>query len=704
MALINFGYRVDMNSIPSPLGSASFILAYDLDGELKQKDADGIISKIGGGSQTFNNVNIYSTQSGVFTLQDGSENAGYFLKSDGNGTAQWAPIDTTDVNTLVFATYSGLQTLVANDGLIVGASYILTDYQTIYQINNSNSNDIEFISSAIGEAVGYSQMSPDVPTDIGGPGDYASVKVVIDSVPPTASPSLYPGLTLSIVEWFNGRYIEFAPTLVGSNNYGIKLKFLKQRYPNVISSGTYLDNYGKPILKPGGVINVDVHDGTPYMSMTASENPIPVMESLILTAIDVNKFSRNAESLTYHGDKIIYDFLDNKIYDENGAFLRNRPGNILNRSNIDGSITMDKDWRIQRYRRYAVDTKWSDLTLAGTSSGSYIYKIPSTASGVNMCSVTNTSITTDHKYISHAPFMKNFYINFSKNNAYNIFLSGTTSNTSITDGNRRYSESNIEYMNDLTITSFTQSVKDFTILPLKNYEVNTDLVEECMIYRLENTVFLPYSTTNGLTNILSVNSETGSIKNSTFITLPSIVNNGGDINKITAIDRASITVYNTYLYNSIMLCMGNLTTNSNISNCTFGAGGAAPFFDVSLGTGCSLNSSIIGGNRYNYTRFKDLFTMNSLIIFNKSTIVLYGSMYLTMLKSNGDNYGCEYSINTYSNTNPNKISPNRYGYVYDFTVTRNDTIFHNNTLNKRLVYSYLDNANATISVTASAAQ
>lgn len=53
MALISFGYRVDMQAIASP--SEGFIVAYDLDGILKQKDHTGLVSRIGGSSSTIIN-------------------------------------------------------------------------------------------------------------------------------------------------------------------------------------------------------------------------------------------------------------------------------------------------------------------------------------------------------------------------------------------------------------------------------------------------------------------------------------------------------------------------------------------------------------------------------------------------------------------------------------------------------------------------
>ena len=50
MALISFGYRVDMYAIDPPLEVGSYIVAYDLDGVLKQKDHLGVVTLVGAGA------------------------------------------------------------------------------------------------------------------------------------------------------------------------------------------------------------------------------------------------------------------------------------------------------------------------------------------------------------------------------------------------------------------------------------------------------------------------------------------------------------------------------------------------------------------------------------------------------------------------------------------------------------------------------
>ena len=50
MALVSFGYRVDMYAIDPPLEVGAYIVAYDLDGVLKQKDHLGVVTLIGAGA------------------------------------------------------------------------------------------------------------------------------------------------------------------------------------------------------------------------------------------------------------------------------------------------------------------------------------------------------------------------------------------------------------------------------------------------------------------------------------------------------------------------------------------------------------------------------------------------------------------------------------------------------------------------------
>ena len=86
MALINFGYRVDMNSINPPTNTGSYVVAYDLDGILKQKDHFGNINSIGSGlSSLFYNIGgtVSSDNSTSAIYRIGSLNIGTGIAADG---------------------------------------------------------------------------------------------------------------------------------------------------------------------------------------------------------------------------------------------------------------------------------------------------------------------------------------------------------------------------------------------------------------------------------------------------------------------------------------------------------------------------------------------------------------------------------------------------------------------------------------------
>jgi len=650
---------------------------------------------IGTSASSSSKLYVYSTQSGAFQLQDGSEGLGHTLISDEYGFASW-----TSSTILVSGTYGTLESLVTNNELVIGGSYILLEYQTIYQINGSNTTGIVSLQTVIGAASVFSQFV-NVPSDIGGPGNFAGVTVTVHSIVPGAT--LTVGQSLTIVSWFSSAYIQFSPQVIGVN-IGCILKFEKQRYPNVTSGATYSDIYGKPIMKPGGVLNIDVHDGTPYMSMTASENPAVLKESIILKAIDTNKFSRDAESLTFPGDKLTYDYTDKYVYDENGNIIANKPGTIIQRTNISGSISMNKDWRVQRYRRYGVDsTNWSKLTLATAS----IYKI-----GANsLCTTTNPSITTNHRYIASTPYIDNFYNDFTKV-VDNVFLTGTTSVPSMSDGSRANWElSGYEYMNALNISSFTSSVKDFNIIPINNGEP-TILTTKCIINDVTNTIFLPYSQTYGSTFNLNVESENGNITNSTFTTLPRI-SNSGKINKLTVIDYMTLSNFSTYndrddtggsILNSLMFSYVSFTNTGEIVNTTIGGGaGFSTAFNNIQFINSSIYNCVIGGHRNNNLSIQNFIGNKTLICLYGSTLMnITGRAYLTALKNSSQtSYSSTINLNNFNAVNPNKAL---YGYLYDFNLGLSDLELNNNTLNKRLVYQYLDNSNNIISVTASIAQ
>lgn len=588
-------------------------------------------------------------------------------------------------------TYSELKSLVDNSQLKIGRTYILTDYVTKYQINGTNSETRQELHTMIGSSGNYTHFT-NVPNTIAANGDI----ITCVYAPPGAT--ITSGQTFTIVVYFNSGFIRLSPVVNNLANVGAIFKFEKQRYPNIPNNITILDQYGKPVIKPGGIINTEVHDDTPYMTMSGINNPSPIMEEIILKAIDVNKFSINAESLTFPGDKLEYDFTDSEILSENDVIIGTRNGFILRRTNSHNSISVDKDWRVQRYRRYRLDdTNWNALllkkNLSGNinTSGSTIYL----SSGVNMCTNTNPTLTTNHRFIASEPYSLNIFNDFAKTVS-DPFLSGTTSALSVTLGARfnTFADSNT-YMNDINLPlvnfSGTTNGGDFHIFPISNYKA-TNKITTFKVKTLINTVFLENSQRYGPSNDLFVNSEFGEIYNSTFSTLITL-NNKGVINRITNIDNMGIYNYGE-INNSILLGYGGITNNGFIKNSTFGVGYIGPgvneFVQYKISASCFIINSIFGGNRLDEFRLNDLNCNNSLII-NKtgSLSTISGKMYLTMYKHNGTTYGCDVRINSFVEQIPSK---GYWGYRYDYSTNTNQLYITNFITPKHLIYESIDGA------------
>jgi hypothetical protein len=602
--------------------------------------------------------------------------------------------------------YATLNTIVTNNGLIAGNKYILTDYQTVYQINGSDSRNRIQEHEIIGSSGLYSQFN-NVPSNIAANGD----TVVCVFAPSGASVTT--GSTFTIIDYFNFAYIRLSPIITGVNNIGVKLKFEKQRYSNVPSGATINDINGKPVFKSGGVLNTEVHDDSPYMSMTSGENPSPIVESLVLTALDNSSFSIFAESLTFAGDKLEYDFTDTEIYDDNipPNLIGTRNGNILKRENSDSSISANVDWRVQRYRRFQMDNNnWNNYLynkLSGGTSATTASTIYNRGS-VNYCTNNNPTITTNHRYVMYEPYYDNLYIDFAKT-VPDPFISGVTTGTApvLQDGVRLPTVFNeTAYSVDVTLplSGFTGTslIKDFNIIPIVNYEADTN-VDGFVVNNLYNSVFLPYSQRYGNTFNLNVNSVNGTITNSTFMSLPNI-NNSSIMDNIVGVDNVNIDNRNQ-MYQLKLLANGGIKNNGVLRNCSFGLGsrpGVNEQFDYTVSDDSIIVNSVFGANRLDSVLLNGLMMNSSLIIHRiMGACSMSGSMFLTRIKNSGDTYGVSYNLKSFSDRIPSKTD---FGYIYDFNRTFNDETVYNDTQDKRLIYNVITTGLTFSAVTVSIAQ
>ncbi len=580
--------------------------------------------------------------------------------------------------------YATLNTIVTNNGLIPGNKYILTDYQTVYQINGSNSANRSQVHEVIGSASLYTQFN-NVPSDIASNGD------VVTCVYAPSGATVSTGATFTIIDYFNYGYIKFSPTITGVNNIGVKLQFQKQRYPNVPAGTTINDINGKPVFKSGGVLNTEVHDDGPYMSMTGAENPSPITESIVLTALDSSSFSIYAESLTFAGDKLEYDFTDTVIYDDNipPNVLGTRNGLITKRENADRTISTNLDWRVQRYRRFRMDeTNWNnflyDKISGGTSAttASTIYNIGS----VNYCTNNNPTLSLDHRYVMYEPYFENLYTDFALT-VPDPFLSGTSTAPNVTAGQRfpvAYTTTDYSVNVTLPLSGFsgTSLIKDFNIIPLSGYQP-TSLVDNFVVGDIRNSVFLPYSQRYGNSYNISVSSLNGSIYNSSFLTLPGIINTG-TLNNVISIDINNINNKNE-IYAVSLLAYGSIKNSGVIKNTSIGcgAGGSSDQFEYIITDNSYIMNSVLGGYRSD-TFYLNNLKMNSCLLVNTQVGLsnFSGNMYLTRFKSSGSTFGSDITLKTFANKVPNKTD---YGYVYDFNADIYDLTVHNDTQNKYAV-------------------
>ena len=616
------------------------------------------------------------------------------LSRDSNGDIK--SVELSKLKTVFSGTYATLKVLKDNNELIVGNKYILSDYQTKYIINGSDSSTRQQLHTMIGAAGAYTQFQ-NVPNTIAANGD------VVTCVYAPSGATITSGQTFTIIDYFNVGYIRFSPIVKSLVNLGAIFRFEKQRYPNIPNNIVINDVNGKPVIKPSGVINTDVHDNLPYMSMTGAENVKPITERIVLTAIDSNTFSLDAESLTFLGDKLLYDFTNTNILDDNGYVIGTRNGLITKRINLNQTISTDNDWRVQRYRRYLMDdVNWNGMLLKKNlstnpvTSGSTIYSM----FGINFCTNTNPTLSNNHKYVMSEPYKANFYSDFAKT-VPNPFISGTTSAPDLGVGFRfSILEHTSEYSVDVSLPisgfSGTTLAKDFNIIPLVNH-VPTSQTTYFKINSMSNVICLNFTQRYGNSGSIYVDSSNGSMRDSTFLTGPTVINNK-DIRNVTATEYISIT--NTgQIFNCIINGYGAIDNKGKLINNNFGGGyvgsGVNEYFNYFVSDDSSIIDSVFGMNRCDILNFNNLIA-NKCIFINRysSYSSISGKQYLTQFKSNGFLFGSSVTIDSFSNQIPLK---GYYGYVYDYNTDIYDTELNNFNQNRHLVYQNVDSGN-TISI------
>lgn len=137
MAAFIFGEKIDFNIVPNP-EPGGFVIGYDLDGVLKQKDEFGVITKIGGGSGNLTATLAQGNHSGTYSIV--LDNGSYITNNTGANKINLnnSAISLTTDNELYTQSYLYL---TATDAILANAASSFriegNALKLIYDVNNT---------------------------------------------------------------------------------------------------------------------------------------------------------------------------------------------------------------------------------------------------------------------------------------------------------------------------------------------------------------------------------------------------------------------------------------------------------------------------------------------------------------------------------------------------------------------------------------
>lgn len=250
-------------------------------------------------------------------------------------------------NNYVVTNYQDLKVLLENGELEPGRKYLLTNYLHKYFIDGSNSSGIVKRYRVSSYTYGYAIFGYYAPNlNVGR-------QVVVDYLPEGYVGVIRVGDITTVSANSQNFYFKFANGMHTITGIGIKVYLT--RYTSIEEGAEINDANGRPVMIPGGLINTLVHDGVAYMEMTAAENLPVAPEQLILKANAVGSLDKMAQSFTYEGDEVEFDFYDTEIYNDNKEIIGTRNGFINRRINEALNMDINRDWRNQKYRRWCLD-------------------------------------------------------------------------------------------------------------------------------------------------------------------------------------------------------------------------------------------------------------------------------------------------------------------------------------------------------------
>ncbi|WP_158837813.1 tail fiber domain-containing protein [Polaribacter sp. L3A8] len=449
-----------------------------------------------------------------------------------------------EVSEIVGHNYTELKGLVDSNSLDINKRYILNDYVHKYYIDNTNSNGKIIkreISAIISGFATFGDYVEDLPI---------GTEVTITKLPENYSGTLVIGDKSTVSGVYSDYYFRFSNPEIHSVA-GFEVQYFINRFNNITEGVTVNDTNGKPVLKPTGIINTEVHDGTPYMDMTAIENASPISERILLTPISENSFDLEAKSLIYLGDTVHFDFNDNEVKNDNKVIIGERNGFIKRRINNDLNIDVNCNWREQKFRRWLladdnidmfinVNEDSSDLNVMTAFEGKYLFT-----------SEFRKKTDSNYFYIIPAPeyVLKNLDVN-GKVKDFEAFA-----------------------INNI-------KAKDFSVFELDENKQPVN-VTKCVINFLENSVFQNNINTLNLNLYID---DLQILKNSTFTCYANLVNsNNTTVEKIITLDSLFVDNFNSNYFKNVNFLShssGNVL-KSLFENVVFGTNG----HQITIGSG-----------------------------------------------------------------------------------------------------------------------
>ncbi|MDX6187999.1 hypothetical protein SGQ83_01440 [Flavobacterium sp. Fl-318] len=444
--------------------------------------------------------------------------------------------------------------LVENKKLVPGNYYMLNDFQTIYTINGSDSAPPTYKREITSFVSNWATM------DVGYDYDLIVGKLVtITKLPIGYSGALAVGQTTTVSTMSNNFYFRFANGM--QNVVGLKFSFTTPRYTNgVIDNLIVNDGNGKPVIRPGGVLNTEVHNGTAFMDMTAAENLGVPFESLILKAKSTNEFEFEGKSATYPDDVIEYRLPSTGSVAIKGEILR-RYNNVLN-------IDIRDDWRVKRYRRWKID---GNSILKILNQDQAVTSLTGFA-GVYQFTATKSTTST----------LERFYIAADLDS----LAKAIDENTKVVDFR-------------MTVAS-NSAAKDYTIIPLDALHYPTSVKMMKVSGEFENTV---------------IQNNPGELNYDTEIDAEDIFNS-------TFVCSVKTTGTHIKLENSLFLDTLSIVSNTK-SIITLREVKFLNFVNIEQPIGFQMISTVIGANSNNYNgnpfpnvRWMNLYYPNSSSVYN----------------------------------------------------------------------------------------